>query len=114
MTFRRQCNHKGNQKGRPSPGGGYGGSHKMKFILVDDSPTTRNIQKRALASLGHDVIEANHGVKALELHNTDESDLMIVNWNMPNAGNRLLTKTAGRRHLHVRLDVTDGHQWQRI
>lgn len=57
----------------------------MKIMLVDDSRTIRNIQKRALASLGHeDVIEANDGVEALDLYKSDKPDLMIVDWNMPN------------------------------
>ena len=38
----------------------------MKIMLVDDSRTIRNIQKKVLAQLGHeDIVEASDGVEAL-------------------------------------------------
>jgi len=57
----------------------------MKILLVDDSRTIRNIQKRALSEIGiNDVAEAADGLEALSALAHDRPDLMIVDWNMPN------------------------------
>jgi two-component system chemotaxis response regulator CheY len=57
----------------------------MKILLVDDSRTIRNIQKKMLAEIGHtDVTEAGDGVEALEMVATERPDLMLVDWSMPN------------------------------
>lgn len=56
----------------------------MKILLVDDSRTIRNIQKNVLKQLGHtDILEAEDGVKALEIYNQGPPDLMLIDWNMP-------------------------------
>ncbi len=57
----------------------------MKILLVDDSRTIRNIQKNVLKQLGHtDILEAEDGVKALEIWGQQTPDLALVDWNMPN------------------------------
>ncbi len=57
----------------------------MKILLVDASPTIRNIQKNVLKQLDYsDVDEAEDGVQALERFNEQVPDLMLVDWNMPN------------------------------
>ena len=57
----------------------------MKVLLVDDSRTIRNIQKKAFAQLGHnDITEAADGVEALESLNQSRPDLVLIDWNMPN------------------------------
>lgn len=57
----------------------------MKILLVDDSRTIRNIQKKALASAGYtDVSEAADGVEALAAIQASRPDLVLVDWNMPN------------------------------
>lgn len=57
----------------------------MNIMLVDDSRTIRNIQKRTLQQLGHtDIVEAEDGVKALAKFNEKAPDLMLIDWNMPN------------------------------
>lgn len=57
----------------------------MKIMLVDDSRTIRNIQKNVLKQLGHeDIVEAEDGVQAMKIFNTDKPDLILVDWNMPN------------------------------
>lgn len=56
----------------------------MKVLLVDDSRTIRNIQKNALAQLGHtDIMEAADGVEALEKISQQRPDLVLIDWNMP-------------------------------
>jgi two-component system chemotaxis response regulator CheY len=60
----------------------------MKILLVDDSKTMRNIQKRALATLpGTEFVEAGDGVEglaALSAAGPSAFQLIIVDWNMPN------------------------------
>ena len=57
----------------------------MNILLVDDSRTIRNIQKRTLQQLGHtDILEAEDGVQALAKFNEKAPDLILVDWNMPN------------------------------
>jgi len=57
----------------------------MKFLIVDDSRTIRNIQKNTLAQLGHtDMTEAADGIEALACIAADRPDIMLVDWNMPN------------------------------
>jgi two-component system, chemotaxis family, chemotaxis protein CheY len=59
----------------------------MKFLLVDDSKTMRNIQKKALSNFpGVEFGEAGDGLEALKVVAATAGgfDLMIVDWNMPN------------------------------
>ena len=66
----------------------------MKIMLVDDSRTIRNIQKKALAQLGYtDVAEAADGVEALSLYKESPPDLMLIDWNMPNMDGITLVRT---------------------
>ncbi len=66
----------------------------MKILLVDDSRTIRNIQKKVLAQLGFEEIEeAADGVQALEKYKENKPDLMLVDWNMPNMDGITLIKT---------------------
>lgn len=57
----------------------------MRILLIDDSTTMRNIQKKVLASICTDFAEAGDGVEALKLIRQGETfDLILVDWNMPN------------------------------
>lgn len=57
----------------------------MKILLVDDSRTIRNIQKKALATINMtDVAEAADGLEALASIKAERPDLVLVDWNMPN------------------------------
>ncbi len=57
----------------------------MKIMLVDDSRTIRNIQKKVLAQLGHtDIVEASDGVEALSAYKESPPDLLLFDLNMPN------------------------------
>lgn len=59
----------------------------MKILLVDDSKTMRNIQKKVLEALGPaEFFEAADGVQALEEIGKAPGtfQLILVDWNMPN------------------------------
>ena len=58
----------------------------MKFLLVDDSRTMRNIWKKVLSGLENcEIVEAGDGVEGLNaIKENGPVDMMLVDWNMPN------------------------------
>ena len=58
----------------------------MKLLLVDDSKTMRNIQKKVLTEMGGvEFAEAADGVEALAtIGASGPFDLIMIDWNMPN------------------------------
>ncbi|MGC3957493.1 MAG: response regulator [Verrucomicrobiota bacterium] len=59
----------------------------MKFLLVDDSRTMRNIQKKVLETMGVlEFAEAGDGVEALAAIAANPSGftMILIDWNMPN------------------------------
>jgi two-component system chemotaxis response regulator CheY len=67
----------------------------MKILLVDDSRTMRNIQKKILeVHPGVEFVEAADGIEALaQLAANGPVDLALVDWNMPNMdGHTLVLK----------------------
>jgi two-component system, chemotaxis family, chemotaxis protein CheY len=58
----------------------------MKFLLVDDSRTMRNIWKKVLSGLENsEIVEAGDGVEGLNaIKESGPVDMMLVDWNMPN------------------------------
>ena len=74
----------------------------MKIMLVDDSRTIRNIQKNALAGLGHsDIVEAADGVEALSAIANEPPDLILLDWNMPNMDGLTTLKKIREKGLKV-------------
>ena len=56
----------------------------MNALVIDDSSTMRLILKRFLAKMGFHVVEAANGREALErLREMGQTDLVLVDWNMP-------------------------------
>jgi len=68
----------------------------MNILLVDDSKTMRNIQKKSLAALGEvQFAEAGDGVEALGVIAAAAGakfDVMLIDWNMPNMDGITLVK----------------------
>jgi two-component system chemotaxis response regulator CheY len=59
----------------------------MKILIVDDSTAMRMIVKKTLRLAGfegHDIAEADDGVKALAAIQSRKPDLVLCDWNMPN------------------------------
>ncbi len=57
----------------------------MLVMLVDDSRTSRNIQRNVLQQIGYtDLLEASDGVDALAKAKSTLPDLILLDWNMPN------------------------------
>ena len=58
----------------------------MKIMIVDDSVAMRMIVKKTLRQAGfegHEISEAEDGVKALEAIRARSPDLVLCDWNMP-------------------------------
>ncbi len=68
---------------------------EVKTILfVEDSPTMRRIIANSLKRLGYtDIIEAEHGVDALEKIEGKTIDLLVTDWNMPEMNGAELVKS---------------------
>ncbi len=59
----------------------------MRILLVDDSRTMRNIQRKLLSALGDpEFAEAGDGMEAMSLiaSSPQPFDLILIDWNMPN------------------------------
>jgi len=69
----------GDDGGEPARQGG-----RVRALVIDDSRTTRKILMRMLNTLGFDTVEAANGREGLDrLRETGASDLVLVDWNMP-------------------------------
>lgn len=56
----------------------------MKVLVVDDSGVMRKIIIRSLNAVGvTDTIEAANGQEAIDLFKTQEFDMVLTDWNMP-------------------------------
>jgi diguanylate cyclase (GGDEF)-like protein len=55
----------------------------MKILIVDDSPTIRAALRGLVDKMGHSVIEADDGSKALKIYQEDRPDLVLIDVVMP-------------------------------
>jgi len=58
----------------------------MKILIADDSKAMRMIVIRTMRQAGmegHDIVEAENGRQAFELARSEEPDLILSDWNMP-------------------------------
>jgi len=55
----------------------------MNILVVDDSPTIRAALKGLLERMGHTVVEADDGKKALEMYRRDRPGLVLIDVVMP-------------------------------
>ena len=56
---------------------------QRRILVVDDSITTRTLQKNILEAAGYEVITATHGVEALKKLETGPIELLISDVQMP-------------------------------
>lgn len=54
-----------------------------QILIVDDEPDVRFILKLAFQSAGHQIVEAHHGVAALERVKDSRPDLVVTDLMMP-------------------------------
>jgi len=58
-------------------------SGEIRVLIVDDSPTMRNLLKRALGEGGYRVVEAGSGPEGLRRLGSEPIDLILSDVNMP-------------------------------
>lgn len=57
---------------------------ESKILIVDDNKPTRRILKSLLHNLGYErIVEAAHGLEALQVVQKENVDIIISDWNMP-------------------------------
>ena len=65
----------------------------MRILVVDDFQTMRRIVRGVLKDIGFtNVVEADNGVRALEVLKTEKIDFIVSDWNMPEMSGLDLTK----------------------
>jgi two-component system, chemotaxis family, chemotaxis protein CheY len=69
----------------------------MNALIIDDSRAMRSILSRILRKAGFEVREAEHGLAGLEqLREGTKTDLVLVDWNMPEMDGLSFLKAARR------------------
>ncbi len=64
-----------------------------RILIVDDSPSIRQMVKVTLASANYDVTVAEDGVEALDLCLVNDYDFVLTDQNMPNMDGLTLIKS---------------------
>lgn len=73
-----------------------------RILTVDDSISMRALLRMTLCGNGYEVVEAEDGLAALSLLETDEFDLIITDINMPHLdGFGLIERLRGEQRRHV-------------
>jgi two-component system chemotaxis response regulator CheY len=78
----------------------------MKVLVVDDSKSIRQIQRRYLSEMGYEVVEATNGKEALEvLEANPDVELVLLDWHMPvmNGYEFLKTMRANNKWNHIKV-----------
>ena len=89
----------------------------MKFLVVDDSTTMRNIMKKCLRKAGyenHDVIEAKSGPQAIELIASESPDLLITDIDMPEMTGLEMVEQLQSKGIHIRFGVASAQSGYEI
>jgi two-component system, chemotaxis family, chemotaxis protein CheY len=89
----------------------------MRVLLVDDSRTMRNIQKKVLETMGPmEFAEAGDGIEALSvLAGAERFDLILIDWNMPNMdGHTLVQRIREKDKATPLIMVTTEAEKQRV
>ena len=55
----------------------------LKILVAEDNATNRKIIEQLLSKAGHEVVLASDGEEALDVYETEEPDLAILDFNMP-------------------------------
>lgn len=58
-------------------------SQQLKILLVDDEPAEREEIKAILHELGHEIVEAADGLQAIELFNSINPDIVLLDIVIP-------------------------------
>jgi len=57
----------------------------MRILIIDDDDITLDVLDATLSAGGHEVLQANNGLEALQILEQNHVDLVITDWMMPGA-----------------------------
>lgn len=63
-----------------------------KILMVDDSPSVRQLMGFTLRGAGYEVVEAHDGVDALRCFGENEVDMVVTDLHMPQMDGKSLVK----------------------
>jgi CheY-like chemotaxis protein len=72
---------------------------RAKVLIVDDQPQMRAFVRAALKGLPVDMVEAGDGLEAMNLIETQQPDLLLLDYHMPNWDGLTLCYQLRRRPL---------------
>jgi PAS domain S-box-containing protein len=64
----------------------------MEILIAEDNAVSRNLLKKVLANQGHRVLAAENGIKAWELFQQNDIEMVITDWIMPGMDGLALCK----------------------
>lgn len=79
--------------------------HNATILVVDDSITTRTLEKNILEAAGYHVVTAMDGTEAMRYLQSYACDLVVSDVQMPQMDGIELTKTIKNSHVHGSLPV---------
>ncbi len=80
----------------------------MKFLIVDDSRIMRQMIKQSLENSqreNYEVIEADNGIDAFNIIESETIDLLLVDWNMPHLNGLDLVRELRNLKKHKKLPI---------
>lgn len=91
-----------------------GGRESARVVIVDDDDEIRELLLRTLPTDGFELLEARDGREALELLSRETPDLILLDWNMPNASGGDVLAELARRQLDVPVIVLTANDDARL
>ena len=63
-----------------------------RILMVEDSPSVRQLMSFTLRGAGYEVVEATNGSEALEKFSTEKVDMVVTDLNMPKMDGKTLIR----------------------
>lgn len=87
----------------------------MRFLIIDDSKTMRNMVIRTLKSAGydgHEFLEAETGKQGLEVIYSQHPDITLTDWHMPEMSGLELIETLKSENISIKIGLvtTERHE----
>ena len=81
----------------------------VKIVIADDEKTLREILFDELSEEGYDVSETGSGIKAIELLEKSEYDVLLLDLNMPGLNGMEALKRIKAQEIPVEVIILTGH-----
>lgn len=90
------------------------GRESARVVIVDDDDEIRELLLRTLPTDGFELLEARDGREAMDLLARETPDLVLLDWNMPNASGGDVLAELERRKLDVPVIVLTANEDPRL